>query len=113
MNRIDREDMVVVGIGIDTLLECVRQTETWWRVRGNQRALLSTQQLGSAILATRRKFFAEDTVRDDLIAEALIVAEGLREAARQCSEGQAALNARLIGGAQIIEGLCRSRGVRS
>jgi hypothetical protein len=112
MNPIGREDMVVVGMGIDTLLECVRQTEIWWRVRGNRRALLRTQQLGSAILATRRKFFAEDTLADDLTTEALIMAEDLREAARQCAEGQAVLHARLIGGAQIIEWLCRSRGAR-
>ena len=112
MNRADREDMVVIGMGIDTLLECVRQTETWWRVRGNRRALLRTQQLASAILATRRKFLVEDALADDLIVEALFVAEGLRDAAGQCNEGQAALHARLIGGAEIIEWLCRSRGVR-
>lgn len=46
---------------------------------------------------------------DEQIAEAFIVAEGLREAAKQC---QAALHARLVGGAEVIERLCRSREVR-
>jgi len=46
------------------------------------------------------------------VAEALIIADGLREAARQCQEGQAALHARLTGGAEVIERLCRSRDVQ-
>lgn len=112
MNRATREDMVVISMGIDALLESVRQTETWWRVRGDSAALRRTQQLGNAILATRRKFFADTSDADVQIAEALIVAEGLRDAARQCKEGQAALHARLIGGAEIIERLCRSREVQ-
>jgi len=112
MNRATREDMVVVSMGIEALLECVRQTETWWLVRGDSAALRRTQQLADAILTTRRKFFADDDSSDAQVAEALVVAEGLREAARQCQEGQAALHARLIGGAAVIERLCRSREVR-
>lgn len=50
---------------------------------------------------------------DEQIAEAFIVAEGLREAVKQCQEGQAALHKRLVGGAEVIERLCRSREVRS
>jgi hypothetical protein len=112
MTRADREDMILIGMGINALLECVRQTEVWWRVRGDGAALRRTEQLGSAILATRRKFFAEVSQPDTLIAESVIVAEGLREAARQCKEGQAALHARLIGGAETIERLCRARELR-
>lgn len=107
MNRATRDDMVVISMGIDTLLESVRQTETWWRMRGDSAALRRTQQLGNAILATRRKFFADVSDSDVPIADALIVAEGLRDAARQCKEGQAALHARLVGGAETIERLCR------
>ncbi len=112
MNRATREDMVVISMGIDALLESVRQTEMWWHVRGDNAALRRAQQLGNAILTTRRKFFAGASDADVQIAEALIVAEGLRDAARQCAEGQAALHARLIGGAETIERLCRSREVR-
>ena len=108
MTQANREDMVIISMGIDALLECVQRTETWWRVRGDSAAVRRTQQLGSAIRATRRKFFPEDNNSDVKIAEALIVAEGLREAARQCKEGQAALHARLVGGAEVIEQLCRS-----
>lgn len=108
MTRTNREDMVVIRMGIDALSDCVRHTEAWWRMRGDTTALRRTQQLADAIRTTRRKFFAEEDNSDDQIAEALIVAEGLREAARQCHEGQAALNARLTGGAATIERLCRS-----
>lgn len=111
MTRANREDMVVINMGIDALLDCVRHTETWWRVRGDTAALRCTQQLADAIRTTRRKFFAEASSADVQTAEALIVAEGLREAARQCQEGQAALHARLTGGAETIERLCRSREV--
>lgn len=111
MTRADRDDLLVINMGIEALLECVRQTETWWRVRGDQAALRRTQLLAGAILKTRRKFFVESDA-DAQIAEALIVAEGLREAARHCQEGQAALHARLIGGAEAIEQLCRLREVR-
>lgn len=112
MTLTSQEDMVVIRMGIDTLLECVRQTETWWRACGDDAALRRAQRLGAAIRTTRRKFFPEAADSDVQIAEALIVAEGLREAARQCKEGQAALHARLAGGADTIERLCRSRGVR-
>lgn len=112
MSHADRDDMVVIEMGIEALLECVRQTEVWWRVRGDTAALRRTQQLGKAILTTRRKFFADASDSDVQIAEALIVADGLRDAARQCKEGQAALHARLVGGAETIEQLCRCREVR-
>lgn len=113
MTRTTREDMIVINMGIDTLLECVRSTEAWWRSREDSAALRRTQQLGNAILSTRRKFFVHADDSDEQIAEAFIVAEGLREAAKQCQEGQAALHARLVGGAEVIERLCRSREVRS
>lgn len=112
MNGVTAQDMVVISMGIDTLLECVRRTEDWWRECGDEAALRRAQRLGHAIRATRRKFFPEDADFDLQISEALIVAEGLREAARQCKEGQAALHARLAGGADTIERLCRSRGER-
>lgn len=111
MNRTTREDMALISMGIDTLLECVRQTEVWWRACGDDAALRRAQRLGTAIRMTRRKFFPEDAKFDVQVAEALIVAEGLREASRQCKEGQAALHARLVGGAEVIERLCRSREV--
>jgi hypothetical protein len=113
MTRTTREDMVVINMGIDALLESVRQTETWWRAVGDDAAFRRTQRLGDAILATRRKYFAEDKEWEVQIGEALVVAEGLREAARQCHEGQGPLHARLIGGAHVIERLCRAREVRS
>jgi hypothetical protein len=112
MTRANREDMVVISMGIDALLDCVRHTETWWRVRGDSAALRRTQRLAGAIRTTRRKFFAEDGSAGIQTTEALIVAEGLRDAARQCQEGQAALHARLVGGAETIERLCRSREVQ-
>lgn len=112
MSGVTAQDMLVISMGIDTLLECVRQTEAWWRVCGDDAALRRAQRLGSAIRSTRRKFFPEDADSDVEIAEALIVAEGLREAARQCKEGQAALHARLVGGAATIERLCHSRELR-
>jgi hypothetical protein len=43
-----RNEVVVIGMSIDALLDCVWQTETWWRVRGNQRALI-----GSAAIIER------------------------------------------------------------
>ena len=77
--------------------------------RGGSSPLRRTQQLASSILATRRKLFASAGDSDIQTAEALIVAEGLREAARHCKEGQATLHARLTGGAEVIERLCRLR----
>lgn len=109
MTHANREDMVVIRMGLDALLECVRQAETWWRLRGDSTAIRCTHQLEVAIRATRRKFFAEEKDADVQAAEALIVADGLRDAAKQCREGQAALHARLVGGAEVIERLCRSR----
>ena len=113
MTRTTQEDMVVISMGIDALLESVRQTETWWEAVGDKGALRRTQLLSDAILATRRKFFAEDKDSKVRIAEALVVAEGLRDAARQCHEGQGALHARLIGGARVIERLCHVREPRT
>ena len=112
MTRATRDDMVVIHMGIEALLECVRRTETWWRMRGDSAALRRTQQLGNAVLATRRKFLVDASDSDVQTAEAFIVADGLRDAARQCKEGQTALHARLIGGAETIERLCRSREVQ-
>lgn len=112
MNQTDREDMLVISMGIDALLECVRHTEAWWELRGDRTALQRTQQFGDSILATRRRFFGHEKDSDPQIAEALFVAQGLREAAKQCREGQPALNARLTGAAEMIERLCRSREVR-
>jgi hypothetical protein len=108
MNRTTQEDMVVIRMGIDALLESVRQTEIWWRLCGDGASLRRAQQFENAIHQTRRKFFPEDN-SDVRIAEALIVADGLRDAAKQCREGQGALHARLVGAAATIEGLCRSR----
>src|SRR4051812_41410352 len=109
MSRANEEDMLVIRMGIDALLDCVRQTEAWWRACGHSAALHQTQQLGRTVLATRRKFFPDENASDTQVIQALIIAEGLREAARQCSEGQAALRARLVGAAEAMEGLCRSR----
>lgn len=109
MTQTTREDMIVIRMGIDTLLECVRQTECWWRCCGDGVAVRRAQQLANAIVTTRRKFFPEDRETELQIAEALVVADGLRDAAKQCREGQSALHARLVGGAEAIERLCRSR----
>lgn len=112
MTRANREDMVVISMGLNALLDCMRQTENWWRVRGDGAALRHARQLSEAIRATHRKFFKDSTGSGDQIAEALFFAEGLREAARQCQEGQGALHERLIGGAEVIERLCRLQGGR-
>ena len=103
-----QEDMAVIRMGIDVLLECVQQTEKWWCARNHAAALKDAHVLADAIRTTRRKVFLDDAKPGEII-EALIVANGLRDAARQCAEGQAALSARLNGGAEIIERLCRSR----
>ena len=110
MKHADRDDLLVIGMGLNALLESVRQTEAWWRVHGDGAALRRTRLLGRVILATREKFFPHADI--DEIAESLIVADGLRDAARQCSDEQAALHARLLAGADAIERLCRSREMR-
>jgi len=108
MKHADREDLLVIGMGLNALLESVRQTEAWWRVHGDGAALRRTLLLARVILATREKFFPNaDT---DEITAALIVADGLRDAARQCTDEQTALQARLIAGADVIERLCHRRG---
>lgn len=109
MAHADREDMVIIGLGIDALIESTHQIEAWCRLRGDEAALQRVQELERAVRKTRRKFFPEKTKLDVQIDQALIVAEGLREAARQCQEGQAALHARLIVGADTIERLCSVR----
>lgn len=109
MMRASRVDLFILRLGLDVLLESVRQSETWWRACGDSTTLDRTRQWERAIQATRRKFFADAGDFDADRTEALIVAEGLRDAARQCREGQGALHARLIGGAEVIERLCRKR----
>lgn len=107
MKYADRDDLLVIGMGINALLESVRQTEAWWRVHGDGAALRRTRLFCRVVLATREKFFPHADI--DEITAALIVADGLRDAARQCTEEQAALQARLIAGAEVIERLCRAR----
>lgn len=111
MTRATREDMVVLSMGLNSLLASVRQTEAWCRSQGDVASLRRTRLLIHAILMTRSKFFASsstgEAVNDD-VTEALFVADGLRDAAQQCHEGQAALHERLIGGAEAIERLCIS-----
>lgn len=111
MTRPSPEDMIVLRMGVDTLLASVRQVEAWWRVQGDAASLRRTRLLMHAILATRRKFFprADAYEANGNMAEALFVADGLRDAARQCHEGQEALHERLIGGAEAIERLCGSQ----
>src|SRR5688500_5939673 len=110
MTRASREDMVVLSMGLNTLLASVRQTEAWCRSQGDVASLRRTRLLIHAILLTRSKFFASSKAcgANDDITEALFVADGLRDAAQQCHEGQAALHERLIGGAEAIERLCSS-----
>ncbi|WP_153066996.1 hypothetical protein [Steroidobacter cummioxidans] len=108
MTRASREDMVVLRMGLNALLASVRQTEAWWRSQGDVSALRRSRLLTHAILATQRKFFPDNRDMGDDITEALFVADGLRDAAQQCHEGQAALHERLIGGAEAIERLCSS-----
>jgi hypothetical protein len=111
MTRASREDMVILSMGLNTLLASVRQTETWCRSQGDMALLRRTRLLIHAILLTRSKFFAGSSIGEaanDDVTEALFVADGLRDAAQQCHEGQAALHQRLIGGAEAIERLCNS-----
>jgi hypothetical protein len=114
MTRASREDMVVLSMGLNTLLASVRQTEAWCRSQGDMDLLRRTRLLIHAILLTRNKFFASSSSgsnaseANDDVTEALFVADGLRDAAQQCHEGQAALHERLIGGAEAIERLCIS-----
>lgn len=100
------QDVLVIRMATDSLLECVRQTDRWWKACEDTAASDGTQQLVKTILATRCKFVGEDET--DQMANALSVAEGLRDAAQRCSEEQSALRARLMGGAEAIEGLCQS-----
>jgi hypothetical protein len=109
MTHADRADMVIIGIAIDALIESARRMQKFSQLRGDDAALQRIHELENAIRTTRRKFFPEKTSSDVQISQALIVAEGLREAARQCTEGQAALHARLIVAADTIERLCRAR----
>jgi len=104
--------MVVISMGLNTLLASVRQTEAWCRSQGDMALVHRTRLLIHAILLTRSKFFASSgstaAEANDDVTEALFVADGLRDAAQQCHEGQAALHERLIGGAEAIERLCCS-----
>lgn len=110
MTRAKRDEMVIIGMGLLVLLESVRQTENWWRVHGDDEGLQRARELGQAVRATHQKFFAHAYPSENDLAKGLVVANGLRDAAIQCHEGQGALRERLIGGADIIERLCRSRG---
>ena len=112
MPRVNNEDMVVIRMGIDALLQWTRITEMWWQVREDESNTRDHQQLINAIFATRRKLFADRSPADSQMTHALVVAEGLREAARQCNEGQTALYARLVGAADVIERLCQTNKVR-
>jgi hypothetical protein len=114
MTRPSREDMIILSMGISTLLACIRQTEVWWRAEGDGASLRRSRLLTHAVLATRRKFFghsASDEVTDD-ITEALFIADGLRDGAQQCREGQSALHQQLLRGAEAIERLCGHRSGR-
>lgn len=112
-NRANQKDMLIIRMGIDTLLECVRQTQIWWQTCGESEALRNTEQLRTTILATRRKFFTDAGDAHAQVAHAREVAEGLREAAKHCKEGQSALQTRLIGAAEMIERLCQLRDEQS
>jgi len=107
MTQANRVDRVIIRMGIDMLLEHVRRTEIWWRACGDGSTLDSLRQFEGAINTTREKFFAGPSEVDADRLEALFVAEGLRESARHCREGEGALQARLVGAADIIERLCR------
>lgn len=107
MKRTSRTDMFIVRMGIDALLSQVQQNQTWWRARGDNTTLHRAQQLEAAIRATRSRLFTGDRETDSQFAEAIVVAEWLRDAAKQCREGQGTLNTRLISGAETIERLCR------
>ena len=111
MPRVNNEDMAVIRMGIDALLQWTQITETWWQVRGDESDTRNHQQLVNSIFAIRRKLFADRSNADSQVTHALVVAEGLREAARQCNEGQAALYARLVGAADVIERLCQTNRV--
>lgn len=99
--------MFIVRMGIDALLTQVQQHQTWWRACGDNTTLRRAQQLATAIKATRSRLFAGDRETDFQFAEAAVVAEWLRDAAKECREGQTVLNTRLITGAETIERLCR------
>lgn len=109
MKQMDPTDMLIIRMGIDSLLVHVRQTAAWWRVGGDHATSHRMRQLEGAITQTHRKLFADERPLDIESTEAMLVADGLRDAAKHCTEGQAALHARLIGGAETIERLCRIR----
>lgn len=67
MTRTSREDMIVISMGVDTLLECVRSTEAWCRSRGGQRGTSSHSttwerdpQHSSEVLCARRRLRRTD-----------------------------------------------------
>lgn len=109
MTHAKRDEMVIISMGLLVLLESVRQTEAWWRVHGDDEGLQRARELGQAVRAThQKKFFAHAYPSENDIAKGLVIADGLRDAAIQCHEGQGTLRERLVGGAEIIERLCRS-----
>lgn len=108
MNPISRQDALIISMGIDSLLECLQHADRWQKACGDHVASVRTRQLVNTILTTRRKLVGGDETSAQSV-NALSVAEGLRDAARQCREGQTALHARLMGGAAAIEWLCRLR----
>lgn len=109
MKQLGPIDMLIIRMGMDALLMFVRQTAAWWRVGGDLATSHRMHQLESAITQTHRKLFADDKLFDIESTEAMLIAEGLRDAAKHCAEGQTELHARLIGGAETIERLCRIR----
>ena len=59
MKHADRDDLLIIGMGLNALLESVRQTEAWWRVHGDGAALRRTRLLARVILATRQAQLSE------------------------------------------------------
>lgn len=101
MNPGNRQDMLVTRMGIDVLLEFATLSEKWWRVYGDGSALRSASELATAVRSTRRNLFGDIGHFSDEFASALIVAEGLREAAGHCNKDQGVLSARLTAAAEV------------
>ncbi len=96
----------MIRMAIEVLLECVNQLEPRLRAQDDIEIIRCTHHLAEAVHMTRKRHFQDDCPATSDIAKALFVAEGLREAAHHCPEGQAALCARLTNGAEAIERLC-------
>lgn len=103
MTNANRHDMVVISMDIDALLVCARQSEMWWRQRGD--AARFSGRSSSAMRYARHggSSLQTTTAPTPTSSKHSSSADGLNEAA---------LHTPPIGAAEVIERLCCSREAR-